>query len=328
MNSLQENATEIKTNDDPLASIVKRLGNHVSTLLLDSSCHLFSIPHLDGVIGYQLFENCAVVLGDPICLPENTSELTSAFQLQCKTNNWKIIYFLVSDAFAHWAINNGCSTLIQVGSGLILDPSSFQKKQKIRWKINQSLHQRVIINEYQHFDPVLEDQMKQAVEEWLQAKNGPQIFLGKVNPFANERKKRIFYASQDDKIIGLLALSRIDLFQGWVVNSFISLNSSVGISEHLMCSVCDVLAQENCHFLCLGAVSGEKLGEIVGLNGFSKYFIRFIFRIAKWRFHLDRKQIYLNKYHPMSVPTYILTSDKLSIRELISLKKALNVKLS
>src|ERR1700722_2811660 len=138
-----------ENTDEQLASIVKRLGNPVSTILLDSPCRIFRIPDLDGVVGYQLFGNCAVVMGDPICLSQNIAELTHAFHLYCQKYNWKIVYFLASGSFAHWAINNGCHTLIQVGEELILDPTCFQKKQKIQWKINQSLNHGVVVKEYQ-----------------------------------------------------------------------------------------------------------------------------------------------------------------------------------
>jgi lysylphosphatidylglycerol synthetase-like protein (DUF2156 family) len=326
MKACQEKTTEFKNTDEQLTSVVKRLGNPISTILLDLPCRIFSIPHLDGVVGYQLFKNCAVVIGDPICLPQNIAELTQAFHLYCQKYNWKIVYFLASDSFAHWAINNGCPTLIQVGEELILDPTCFQQKQKIRWKINQSLHHGVVIKEYQNFDPLLEKQMKNTIDACLKAKHGPQIYLGRLNFFSNYGGKRIFYALQEDKIIGLLALSQIDQCHGWVVNYFLALDAPVGITEHLMSSVFGVLADENCHFLCLGVVSGSKLGEIVGLNVFSKFVVRFIFKISRWLFHLDKRKIYLNKYHPSLSPTYILTSGKLSISELLAIKKTLNIK--
>lgn len=327
MKAWQEKTTEFKNTDEQLASFVKRFGSPVSIILLDLPYLIFSIPHLDGVIGYQLFENCAVVIGDPICSPQNIPELTHAFHLYCEKYNWKIVFFLASESFAHWAINNGCHTLIQVGEELILDPTCFQIKQKIRWKINQSLHHGVVIKEYQNFDPLLENQMENTIDAWLKAKHGPQIYLGRFNLFANNGDKRIFYALQDDKIIGLLALSYIDQFQGWVVNFFLALDAPVGITEHLMSSVFEILAEENCHFLCLGVVSGSELGEIVGLNRFSKFIAHLIFRISRWFFHLDSRKTYLDKYHPYLQPTYVLTSGKLSISELLSIKKTLNIKL-
>lgn len=322
MNTYQEKTLACK--NESLASTVKRLGNPISTLLLDLDCLLFRIPDLDGIIGYQIYGNCAVVIGDPICLPANRANLTQAFQDFCRTQKWKIVYFLASEPFAHWAINNGCRTLIQVGEKLVVDPTAFRKKQKIRWKINQSVRNGVVIKEYLNLDPMLEKQMKNTIETWLKTKRGPQIYLGTIT--ADTQEKRIFYAMQNNKIVGLLALSSIDLFDGWVVKFYLALDSPVGVTEHLMCAVIDTLAQDNCHFLCLGAASGSELGEIVGLSPFSKFAARCIFKLSKWLFNLDTRKKYLNKYNPNLSPTYILTSGKLSITELWSLKKTLNVK--
>ena len=112
---MRASITESIPAEEQIASVVERLGNPISTMLLDLPCQIFRDPHVDGVIGYRLFGNCAVVIGDPICLSENTSELTLAFHLYCQKHQWRIVFFLVSDSFAHWAMNNGCHTLIQVG---------------------------------------------------------------------------------------------------------------------------------------------------------------------------------------------------------------------
>ena len=193
---------------------MKRLGNPVSHILLNSSCSTFSISKIDGLIGYHLVRNCAVVIGDPVCLPDDINVLTKAFHDHCQKNNWSIVYFLASDTFAHWAINNGCKTLIQVGEELILNPTCFKKKQKLRWKIKQSLDHGVVVKQYQNFDSKLEKQLNTSLKTWLKSKEGSQIYLGTLDLFGKRTENRIFYASQEEKIVGFLVLSPIDYFQG------------------------------------------------------------------------------------------------------------------
>lgn len=311
-----------------LATIVKRLGNPESTTLLHSPCDVFQISHVDGAIGYYQVGNCAIVIGDPICLPHDIAELTDAFHRYCEKYDLKIIYFLACHDFAHWLINNGYRTLIQVGSELSINPIHFQKKQKLRWKVNQSIQSGVQIREYKDFDPSLENQMKNTIHSWLKHRRGPQIHLGSINFFNSDAEKRIFYAQQKSKIIGVLMLTPLDRFQGWVLSSCLTIEDApVGITEHLMCSVIDSLAKENCHFLCLGAISGSKLGEVIGLGLFGKIITALIFRTAKWLFKLDAKATYLNKYHPYLRSTFLLCRDKLTITELLAMKHILNVKL-
>lgn len=329
MSMLKESTSDFTNGAaEDLDSFVKRLGCPASTILLNSNCQIFRIPEVDGIIGYQQVKNCAVVIGDPICLPQDIPKLTEAFQLHCKNNHLSTIYFLVSHSFALWAIQNGCDTLIQSGEELIIDPSTFQTRQKLRWKINQSIHHGVVIKEYTNFDHELESEMKNTIDTWLKANHKPQIHLGDLNFFLNGAEKRIFYAMQNNEIIGLLKLSPIDRFRGWVLNSFLAISKApVGTTEHLVSYVFETLAKENCHFLCLGAISGSRLGEIVGLSPLSKFFARLIFKISKRFFHLDRRKVYLNKFHPTLTKTYFVSSEKLTLSELMALKHILNVKI-
>lgn len=333
MNSTQENTSSLKeesihqdVNKD-LASYVNRLGNPVSSILLHISCSIFSIPHIDGIIGYQIFYGCAVVIGDPICLPENIAEMTDAFHLFCQKCNLKIIYLLVSDSFAHWAIKNQCQSLIQVGNELIIDPTQFKIKQKLRWKINQSIQQKVLIREYKDFDPFLEKQMKNLVESWLKAKQGPQVYLGDPRSIFTHEKGWIFYALQNNNIVGLLQLSPCKRFNGWVLNFyFADAHAPVGTTEHLMKETIETLSKENCCFFCLGVISGSELGEVIGLSYPAKFMAHLILKISRWIFKLEAKKIYLDKYSPSLLPTYLLFSEKISISQLLAIKKALNVK--
>lgn len=328
MTTVAEKEIRYEHSAKEVASIIKRLGHPVSTILLDSPCCFFQTPEVEGVIGYQLVKNCAVVLGDPICLPENLNQLTSAFQNYCKELKVKVIYFLVSHSFAHWAMNNGCNTAIQTGEELIIDPTAYQKQQKLRWKVKQAIKQGVVIKECNHFDPSMENEIKKTINTWLKEKKGPQIHLGDLSYFATGNENRIFYAMQNHKMMGLLKLSPIDRFEGWALSFSLTLTEApVGTSEHLMCSAFDTLARENCHFLCLGAIAGLKLGEMIGLSSFERFLANVIFKFSKSFFKLDAKKIYLFKYQPSLFPTYFLTSGKLTFNDLMAIKEVLNVRL-
>lgn len=323
---LKDDTSEFK-KPESLASFVKRLGNPESTTLLHSSCNVFQIPNVDGVIGYHQIGNCAVVVGDPICLPQDIEELTKAFHLHCQELRLKTIYLLAQQDFAYWAINSCCRTLIQVGSELSINPTQFRKKQKLRWKINQSIQNGVQVQEYIHFDPALENEMKNIIYTWSKKRRGPQIHLGSLNFFNSDSEKRIFYAQRDNKAIGVLMLSPVDRLEGWVVNSYLATSDApAGTTENLICSSIESLANEKCPFLCLGAVSGTSLGEVVGLNPIIKTAANTIFKMARWFFKLDTKAIYLNKYNPNLRSTFLLCRDKLSITELLAIKHVLNVK--
>ncbi len=311
---------------EPLASIVKRLGNPESTTLLYSPCQVFQIPQVDGAIGYHQINRCAVVIGDPICLPEDSAELTKAFHLYCQERGLKTVYLLAGHDFAHWAINNSCRVLIQLGSELSINPIIFQKRSKLRWKVHQSIKHDVYVKEY---DPRLEKQMQNTLERWSKERRGAQIYLGGIDFFNKDVKNRIFYAQHNEEIIGILVLTPVDRFQGWVMNSCLTMmEAPEGTSEHLICSASDILAEEHCSFLCLGMISGRQLGEVVGLTPFGKSLVDLTFKMARWFFKLDAKALYLHKYHPNLRSTFLLAKDNLTISELLAIKHVLNVRLS
>ncbi len=191
--TLQENGA--------LAATVKRLGTAASSMLLHTPSHSFSTPTIDGIIGYQVANNCAVVIGDPVCLEQDEEALLKAFHAHCKGK--KIIYLLAKRSFAHLAVNNGCQTLLQVGEELSLDPTKFEMKQKLRWKVNQSIQQGVVVKEQHDLDHSL---IKIRLTEWSNSKKGPRIHMADFSFFL-DTNNRTFYAFQENQFVGQLLLS-------------------------------------------------------------------------------------------------------------------------
>ncbi len=79
---------------------------------------------------------------------------------------------------------------------------------------------------------------------------------------------------------------------------FSDFDAPVGTSEYLISFTCESLAEENCLFLCLGAITGTQLGEIIGLSYFGKALVTLIFKIARCIFKLEAKAFYFKKYQP------------------------------
>lgn len=312
-----------ETAEGSLISSIQRFGKTASLLLLSTPCQTFELPDVEGLIGYQLANECAVVIGDPLCSSQDMPKMTEGFLAHCRKLGHSIVYLLVSETFAH--SSNGCKALLQAGDELVLDPPKFQLKQKLRWKIHQAEQHGVTIKEY---DPSMENQLKETMKKWSQGKHGPQIYLGTLDFFEGYGDRRIFYAVQEGKVIGFVTILYLAPKEGWVVTSLLALHGApVGVTEALMNHVLTTLTEEHCHFLCLGFVADCKIGEMTGISTFSQSLIRGAYSLALKFFHLDAKRIYFNKYHPTYHPTYLLCSDKLGIKELLAIKKTLNVKL-
>lgn len=315
-----------------IAEHVRKYGGSASITLLDPSCKIFSIPDIHGVVGYRVESGCAVVFGDPLCEPQDTPHLARAFHHYCENNNWRVVYVTASQTFSKWAINNTCSSLIEAGEELVLDPHhnprSGIKGRGLRNKVNNSLRAGIIIKEYLGGNEQLERQLEEVGESWLQARHGLQIYLTDVQLFTERLGKRWFYAEHCGRVVGVLLLNELQARKGWVLHLLMLIpEAPLGTSEQLVVSTLEKLEKEKCHFLTFGIVQAEKLGEIIGLNPLSSWIARMAFVCLKRLFGLDKRRRYWRKFKPTQEHSYLLFSKpRIGLREISSIMRALNVK--
>lgn len=329
---IKEKETQVlSTETSHIAELIKRFGHPPAVILLDPSCSLFSIPSVKGFIGYRLEFKHAVVISEPVCAKEDRAELAFAFHEYCRQKNWNVIYILASKEFAHWAIQNVSSVLIQSGDELVVDPevdpTKGRKGEKLRWKINHARQNHISVGEYSGNDAHMENALEDAVKMWKKLRRGPQIFLGTVELFANRQGSRWFYAKQGDAIVGVLLLKQIEICQGWVISFLMALpDAPAGTSELLVLHVIEKLRDAGCHFLSLGAGSGKQLGEVKGLNPVITLIARRLFKVVNWFFPLQCRRRYFKKFMPVSQPTYLLFSNPIiGVSALRALMRVLNI---
>lgn len=308
-------------------------GGAVSEAALDPACNFFRTPHINGLIGYRLVGNCAIVFGDPICASNDTPALTQAFHQHCEERNQNIIYIIASEKFAKWALDKYCRVMLEVGEELVfnpqVDPKEGRKGNRLRNKLSHARNQGLVVHEYLYDDKEIENSIQQVGVEWLKARRGPQIYLGHLNFFDNRNDKRWFYVSNGDQVIASALLSKLKAKEGWLLKFLVTMpNAPRGTSELLMNGILETLRKEDCRFLTYGMVPADHLGEIRGLSQFKCWLARRSFKIAKWFFHLDQRKTYWQKFRPNAEKSYILFSNPtVGISEVRALIKALKVNL-
>src|SRR5437870_1358231 len=109
---------------------VRRWGGASCDALLDPACKIFSIPSIDGLIGYRDELDSYVAFGDPVCPLDDIPHLARAFQSFCKEQGKSTIYISASESFARWAIENICGALVEFGEQLFIDPYSDPKERE------------------------------------------------------------------------------------------------------------------------------------------------------------------------------------------------------
>jgi lysylphosphatidylglycerol synthetase-like protein (DUF2156 family) len=323
------------TPTPPRASIVewvRRWGGSTTDAVLDPEMRHFQHPVVEGFIGYRLERGCAILFGDPICAPSDKETLAKAFHQFSEEKGYCIIYIAASKSYAHWAIQHLCGTIIEFGEELIFNPPSDPRKNTgtygslVRRKTKQAQREGVAIHEYIPQDPSIESAIDQVKVQWLNSRRGLQMHISNVYLFTDCFGKRWFYAKQGDKIIGVIALNRLEARSGWLLNHLMVLpNAPNGVPELLMTHTLDTLEKEGCPFATVGSIASQQLGEIRGLSKLSASFAKTVFRIANKVMKLQGLNTFWGKFHPQSEPAYLMFSKKkIGIKELLSLRKALN----
>jgi len=314
-----------------LAEYVRRWGNSASTSLFNSNCCIYSTSGIEGIIGYRIESNYAIVFGDPLCAQSDIPQLTQKFHQFCKEKKWRIVYLTASEGFVKWAIHRVCGAFMEVGEELILDPKrnpkSGAKRRGLRNKVNLAQRSGVEVNEYVGQDTKLEKELEQVGISWLEGRKGPQIYLTQVKVFEQREGKRWFYAKCGEMIVGLLILQRLEVRQGWLVQFLMSVpEAPKGTSEQLVIVALNRLRNEGCRFLSFGVAQVENLGEIEGLNVVSEWIVRTVFKVAKRMFGLDRRRRFWRKFQPQKEPSYLLFSERgIDLKGVRSVMRALNV---
>lgn len=339
--SQENNIDIIQTSDshstdyerDQVVPLIRRWGGLTSDALLDPNCKFFSTPHIKGIIGYRIVSNCAVVFGDPVCAPVDIPSLTQAFHQNCLERGNSVIYLMVSEKFAKWAIQHTCKSLIEYGEELYLDPHCHPMERHgthaslVRRKVRHALKEGTAVNEYLSQDPQLEHAMEEVGRAWLQSRRGPQVHISRVYLFNDRFGKRWFYAQKGEEIVGVVVLNQLQAKQGWLLNHLmIKPDAPHGTQELLVISALEALQREGCHFVSFGAVPSSQLGEMRGVGKFSSWLSPLIYKMIYKIFHLHGLKMFWGKFHPEAERSYLLFSQSgIGLKEIIALMRAMNV---
>jgi lysylphosphatidylglycerol synthetase-like protein (DUF2156 family) len=312
--------------------LIRRYGHAASDALLDSHNQIFSPPDLEGLIGFRFEVGCAVVYGDPVCSWEATPLLVDSFQRYCAELQIKnVIYVTASERFATW-MSGRSQAIVECGRELSIDPHDDPQAKTgdiaslLRRKVRHARKENVSVVEYGSNDPALELAMDRVAKEWLNGRKGAQIHISHINLFDHRHGKRWFYATQGGVIIGVVMLSRLDGYDGWLLNHVLFVPGAPGgTPEILVSTALETLAKEGCHFVTFGVSPTTALGKTIGITPFVRGCAEGIFVLLNRFFHLDGKIKFWGKFAPISSPSYLIFVQSANIRSLWALLRGLNV---
>jgi lysylphosphatidylglycerol synthetase-like protein (DUF2156 family) len=320
----------MKDNRDFVVEAFTKWGSYSSIAVLDPKYLIFSIPEVEGCVGYQVYHGKAVITGSPICPPEAIPKLMEAFQAFCKENRWKCVCTAAAGPFAEWAFSTSHPNRVETTDEFILDPfaqpTKGSKGRALRNKINLAEKAGITIHEYRGENPELEKELELCTKRWLEGRTGPQIHLMKADLFGVRFGRRWFYAMKEGKLIAVTFIQRAEAHCGWIIPMLMPVKEAPkGCSELLVFKILEILKEEGCRVLIVGATQKEQVGEMTGTYFFSRLFIRFLFNSAYRLFGLGKRRHFWKKFQPEKVPSYLMfENQRVSYREMLAIFKTLN----
>jgi aspartyl-tRNA synthetase len=321
-----------------VGDLIVRHGGAVAHGLLGSHYHWFCLADVDGVVGYRRSWGCAVALGDPVCSTSDVPRLAARFRDYCIESRRDTIYADGSERFATTVCEWGAAAA-QFGETLIFDPrrdpQCGSRGRELRKKVFRARRENVVVCEYEPDrvgrDQALEDALGQVALDWLAARHGLQIFVSPVRLFDPCRAgRRWFYARVGARVVGVLALVRMDARAGYLIQHLLAApGSPVGVTEMLVAACFAVLGAEQCRFATFGPAPAAELGAVWNLGRRSEALARRVYATASRRFHLDRRARFQRKFQVENTEAAFLVFDppRVRLRDVIGMLRTFNVSL-
>lgn len=317
---------------DLILDYIKKFGNSGSIGLFHPMCKIFKSKFIDGIIGYRLELNYAIVISDPLCKENNKIKIAKEFHNFCKNLNKKIIYILISKDFADQLLCSLSGSAFEFGHDIIIDNNIDIRNllgrypRLLRQKYKYSIAKKLTVQEYLSDDVQIEKTLIDIAKEWLENRKGPQLYLLPLDIFSYRENKRWFYVKKENQIIGFLMLNKIG--SGWILNgsAILKSNAESSASEFLIMQTLEKLRQEDNKSLFIGHTVSSKPGNFINLNFFSIIFIKTIMFLARKIFNLEHRKKYWKKFYAIKKPSYIFfNSSFITLRDFKAILKTFNL---
>lgn len=182
--------------------------NGLALLTLDAGWRYFEPPETEGFIPYELHRGTAVACGDPVCAEEDLPALMTAFADYCAARTWRFAFVGTSARAARAAADLGFR-VVKVGEEPFLDLTrrnlNGDAAKKARSAINLARRTGITVEEYDRPSPAIDGEIEEVSREWADSRRAlPMGFLLRSRPLANRECKRIFIATHQGRIVGVL----------------------------------------------------------------------------------------------------------------------------
>ncbi|MEG2449297.1 MAG: phosphatidylglycerol lysyltransferase domain-containing protein [Eubacterium sp.] len=195
-------AVVTKKDQEHALKLVRKYGqNPESYLILEEDKIYFWGKTVEGVIGYGVVKDVAVVLGDPVCAADDFTVLLSEFKAFCADNAYSVIFLSVTRHYLEIYKQLGFG-FVKCGEEARFDLANYNlkggKAAKMRANVNHANKAEITTHEYHPLiekNTIIEKEIESISEEWIASKKSSELVftmggIGLENPL----DKRYFYA--------------------------------------------------------------------------------------------------------------------------------------
>lgn len=191
-------------------SLLRKYGiNPGCWLYLEDDKNYFFGKEVDGVAAYAVSNDTMVILGEPVCAPEDFATFLRELKTYCNINNYAMLFLSITDRFLDQFKNQDFG-YVKCGEEprFKLDEYVLTGKDaaKMRGAINHGRKSGVTVHEYipkENRQPEIEAQIEEITKEWLTTKKSHEelIFTLGGPGLDDPNDKRYFYGVTEDGVM-------------------------------------------------------------------------------------------------------------------------------
>lgn len=318
--------------------------------ILDPKYTVFVSRFGHGSLVYRMYNKVAVVAGDPLCTPAQTTALFDEFKLFMGNKRLKIIHYAASAAFSEYAQTQGC-VVMNFARERILNPMAnnlceSKSGKRIASQCRKLLDPKregVQVGIYapgiSDHDTLLEQEMQEVYDNWrterdsAESSASSQTFITQYELFAKPEITVFLYTwGQDGRINGVAGLRCLGANNGFQLDPCIaSQDAPRGITDLLVVISTQLLRNSGITYLSLGVEPFEALHELNGQSGLWAELTKKSYRRLMTTVAVNGKRSYYDKFRPdddqESNLYIVLPKGTFHIREMMALMKIANISL-
>lgn len=219
------------------------------------------------VIGHVVRARHSVVAGAPVCLPDNLTEVVSAWDAHNKARHRRVCYFGAESRVLKATRSLGGHSEVILGAQPNWDPRHWEETTmthpSYRAQLNRATNKGVIVEEWSPEQAQNNPHLQRILSEWLDTRGLPTMhFLVEPQTLNDLTGRRIFVAVIAGFPVAFLVLSPIPLRNGYLTEQFPrGRGAPNGTVELLMDAGARAIREAGAEYLTMGIVPLSQKGN-------------------------------------------------------------------